>query len=309
MKNTFIEKIADDFKLDASYISQIIYRANLYYKNYTILKRNGDVRRISQASPELKSLQYWVINNVLSCIPVSKSASAYKKGDSIKKNAGYHKTSKYIFHTDIYNFFPSIHSNALESKLRANAQCIIDLGVDLEDAITAILKICFRNDSLCIGTVSSPIISNIVMIDFDTELSEYCILNNLRYSRYADDIYISSDTYIPTELIQYVSRLLLQYDFKINEDKTWFCSPKNSRRITGLVITNDGSVSVGLNQRNSIRKMVYDKLVHDKGDPEQILGYLSYLKDIEPDTYNNIMIKYSNYCDGDVIAAIRGSKC
>lgn len=308
MKNTFIKKIADDLKLDTAYISQIVYRANFYYKDYTIPRKNGKVRRISQASPELKSLQYWVVNNVLSCFPVSKSAFAYKKGDSIKRNAGYHKASKFIFHTDIHDFFPSIHSNALESKLRSNAQYLTGLGVDLEEAITAISKICFRNDSLCIGTVSSPIISNIVMIDFDTELFEYCISNNLRYSRYADDIYISCNTYISAEIISYVSDLLLQYNFKINKAKTWFCSPKNSRRITGLIITNDGSISVGLNQRKKIKKMVYDKLVYDKGDPEQILGYLSYLKDIEPDTYNNLIIKYSNYCGGDVIAAIRNSK-
>jgi hypothetical protein len=30
-----------------------------------------------------------------------------------------------------------------------------------------------------------------------------------------------------------------------------------------------------------------------------------FLKDIEPNTYNNLMIKYATYCDGDVVKAIK----
>lgn len=301
-----IERIAEDFRMDAAYISQVVYRANHYYKDYTIPRKNGKIRYISQASPELKSLQYWVTNNILAYLPVSGSAFAYKKGDSIKRHALYHQSSKYIFHTDIHDFFPSIHSDALEVKLHQNSQCFTS-EIDIEDAITTISKICFRNDSLCIGTVSSPIISNIIMADFDKELSEYCTKRNWRYSRYADDIYISSNFYLPPAIIQHISKLLQNYNFRINLSKTWFCSPRACRKITGLVITNDGHVSVGLALRKKVKKMVYDKLVHGQGDSERIIGYLAFLKDIEPNTYNNIIIKYSNYCHGDVIAAISQS--
>ena len=51
--------------------------------------------------------------------------------------------------------------------------------------------------------------------------------------------------------------------------------------------------------------MIYNRLVNGNGSPESILGYLAYLKDIEPQTYNKYIIKYSTYCDGDVISAIR----
>jgi len=35
------------------------------------------------------------------------------------------------------------------------------------------------------------------------------------------------------------------------------------------------------------------------------LGNLAFLKDVEPNTYNSLLIKYAGYCDGDVIAAIK----
>ena len=51
--------------------------------------------------------------------------------------------------------------------------------------------------------------------------------------------------------------------------------------------------------------MVYEKSRHGRGDPDTILGNLAFLKDVEPSTYNKLLIKYSTYCDGDVIAAIK----
>ena len=51
--------------------------------------------------------------------------------------------------------------------------------------------------------------------------------------------------------------------------------------------------------------MVYDRIVHGRGDPNTILGNLAFLKDVEPNAYNSFLIKYAGYCDGDVIAAIK----
>ena len=91
----------------------------------------------------------------------------------------------------------------------------------------------------------------------------------------------------------------------MNISKTWFRSKKSRRKVTGLIITDTGRVSVGLETRKKIKNMIYNRLVNGNGSPESILGYLAYLKDIEPQTYNKYIIKYSTYCDGDVISAIR----
>ena len=74
--------------------------------------------------------------------------------------------------------------------------------------------------------------------------------------------------------------------------------------VTGLIITNDSKVSIGSKRRNEIKKMVYNKIVNGNGDKDSIMGYLAFLKDVEPNTYNNLIIKYSKYCDVDVIEKI-----
>lgn len=106
--SSLITRISSNLQLKDDYISSIIRRSNYYYKDYYIPKSNGGRRKISQASPELKTLQYWVKTNILSLLPISKAAFAYNRGNSIKKHATFHKESYFIFHTDIKDFFPSI---------------------------------------------------------------------------------------------------------------------------------------------------------------------------------------------------------
>lgn len=299
-----IDKIALELNLDSTYISRIASRSMFYYKDFAIPKKNGGRRFISQPSPELKTLQYWVLNRIFKKLPISNAAYAYKKGDSIKKHASLHCKSKFIFHTDIQSFFPSVHSSHLESILRANKDIFDELDLDLDNSIEDINNICFRADCLCIGAVSSPAISNIVMRSFDDTINSYCKKHNYIYSRYADDIYISSNSFIDKEIVNIINAELSKMKLKINYTKTKFYSPKYRRKVTGLILTNESKVSIGTQQRNKIKKMIYNKLIHGVGNPDQILGYLSFLKDIEPNTYNNLIIKYSKYCNEDIITAL-----
>lgn len=299
-----VDLMAKDLHLDLDYLNNLIQNANRYYKNYTIPKRTKGTRWISQPSPELKTLQYWIVENVFSSLPVSKSAFAYLKGRSIKTHARAHLSSNYFLHVDISHFFPSIHPFHL-SRIVATSDLFSDPNIDVDESITLVNKICFKKDSLSIGAVSSPAISNIIMYPFDCAMENYCKANHFKYSRYADDIYISSEKYLEKDVLDNVKAELKKLNFTINFDKTKFFSNKYQKRITGLILTTDGKVSVGTKRRSEIKKMLYNKIANGKGDSEQILGYLSFLRDIEPETYNNLIIKYSSYCDGDLFDALK----
>ena len=302
---SLITRISSNLQLKDEYISSIIRRSNYYYKDYYIPKSNGGRRKISQASPELKTLQYWVKTNILSLLPISKAAFAYNRGNSIKKHATFHKESYFIFHTDIKDFFPSITSEHLVAELAANRGIIEAANLWDDDILDVVSSICFRRNHLCIGTVSSPIICNIVMYAFDEHFTNYCNRRNWKYSRYADDIYISAQEYLPSSLQSEVNEKLHEIGFSSNAYKSWFCSKKCRREITGLILTETGKVSVGLEKRLAIKKMVYERIMHGRGDPDTILGSLAFLKDVEPNSYNSLLIKYAAYCDGDVIDAIK----
>ena len=141
--SSLITRISSNLQLKDDYISSIIRRSNYYYKDYYIPKSNGGRRKISQASPELKTLQYWVKTNILSLLPISKAAFAYNRGNSIKKHATFHKESYFIFHTDIKDFFPIITSEHLVAELAANRGIIEAANLwddDILDVVSSILN-------------------------------------------------------------------------------------------------------------------------------------------------------------------------
>lgn len=296
--------ISSDLGLEQRFVDKTINASKSHYKDFTIPKRNGGRRAVSQPSPELKVLQYWVVNRLINRLPVSECSFAYTKGNSIKKHALMHVDSKYIFHADIENFFPTISPNMLRSVFEQNVDLFTD--IDVLSYYNDISKICFKDDGLCIGAVSSPSISNAIMKDFDDCLNDFAKHEGYIYTRYADDIYISSKDYIPNDVKVFVEKELSIRGFSLNNSKTHFYSSKNRRLVTGLVITNDSKVSIGYMNLCRIKKMVYEKIKYGKGDSSVILGYLSFLRDVDPHAYDRIIIKYSKLCNDDVIAVIRG---
>jgi len=134
-----------------------------------------------------------------------------------------------------------------------------------------------------------------VLFNFDVAMVSYAKSQGLTYTRYADDIYLSSKKFINSGVVQIVESMLLKQGFLLNKSKTRFMSNKSQKRVTGLILTTDHHVSVGIDMRRKIKDMLYKMMTKQQGDPAIIQGYLAFIKDVEPQTYNKLIIKYSTY--------------
>lgn len=289
------DSISSALGIDPEYIS-IISKKNYKYKKYYINKKNGKKRLILQPSKELKVIQKWLLLNIFKFCPVSKNSAAYSIGNSVKKNALKHKNSNYILHMDIKDFFPSIHRNLVLDALQNNPS-LKSLSLRQED-LEFILDIClYKGNHLTIGSVSSPALSNIVMIDFDNRLQEKLnAIGSFIYTRYADDIIISSKSFIPKDLINMVEFLLKDYHFELNKEKTYFMSKKGRRTVTGVVIDNNTNcISIGSFKYQDLKRLIYRFLIKGEGNPESIKGSLSYLKSLNQNQYNNLVKIYTKF--------------
>ena len=69
------------------------------------------------------------------------------------------------------------------------------------------------------------------------------------YTRYADDIYFSTNkNNVLTDVMSEFNEIISNYkgvQLKINKSKTLITSPKRKKIVTGLVITSDKKVSIG----------------------------------------------------------------
>jgi retron-type reverse transcriptase len=305
-----VERIASSLKLRSEYIELIARTASHRYKTYEIPKKTGGVRTIDHPARELKLLQSWLIENVFVKLPVHRSATAYKKRASVLRNATLHKNRNYLLKVDFEDFFHSITGRDVSQLLQRHRKAI-EKTVDEDSDIELIRHLVCRRGSLTIGAPSSPIISNLVMFEFDENRSAYCRERNIIYSRYADDLYFSTNDRGVLEVLLADIRLDIAARqspvLRINERKTVFASRKRRRLVTGLVLTPTGAVSLGRRRKRFIKSLVF-KNSGGNLTGEQVVslkGLLAYAYSIEPEFINSLRTKYGAGAIGE--QPVRGS--
>ena len=175
--------------IEEQYLLNLLNRKNHLYRHYTIDKKDGGKRLIYHPCAELKTLQYWLVRNIFNKLPISPHAYAYMKGKSIKQNALQHKDARNILHLDIKNFFNGISEDHIKNVININIDKFNELEFDITNELDIISNICQINGGCPIGAVTSPIISNAILYNFDNKISAFANANNLVYTRYADDIF------------------------------------------------------------------------------------------------------------------------
>jgi RNA-directed DNA polymerase len=287
-------------------LTQLIETAPLRYKEYFIPKRKpGEFRAIAQPSPEVKLLQRWLMANVLADFRVHECATAYRAGVGLLDNVRPHRPNRYLLKLDFNRFFPSIGSGDFAMYLARHG------SFDSQDEHT-LCRLLFkynrraRSLELSIGAPSSPLISNIMLYEFDKAVSEFCEPGGIVYTRYADDMSFSTNTPdVLRSCKRYVEMVLrdLRYPaLTLNEEKTIETSKKNGRHITGLVITGDNRVSIGRERKRVLRAQIRRFVLGELNADElgQLQGYLSFLKSVEPEHLERLKGSFGD----DVIASL-----
>ena len=217
-----------------------------FYRYYKIPKKNGDFRQISEPLPSLKEIQKWILDNILVNVGTSVYAKAYIKNKSIKDNARFHRKQKVLLSLDIKNFFDSISSDKI-------FDIFWNLGYK-EDVVVMLTNLCCLNGSLPQGAPTSPMLSNIVLEDFDNEIGLYAIEQKIRYTRYADDMTFSGD-FNAGKVISKVKRQLNDLGLKLNDEKTRTRGRGQRQEVTGIVVNE--KMQLPRSERKKIRQEMH----------------------------------------------------
>lgn len=270
------------------------------YKVYKIPKRTSGTRTIAQPIPELKDYQRFVISILKDHLPIHECCMAYVRGKDIKKNAEAHLKNSYFLKMDFMDFFNSITPRLFWQACERQGKDFNWLDKEFLE------KILFWKPSkysqklvLSIGAPSSPFISNFLMYAFDNELNNYCQINSIIYTRYADDLTFSTtNARALFDLPNFVKNVLLKIygqKIQINQFKTVFSSKKHNRHVTGLTITNESSISIGRAKKRYIKHLVH-VFMESKIAPEDLnylKGYLAFIQYVEPNFLKSLEQKYT----------------
>lgn len=283
-------------KIKNSYFDELILTPQKFYKSFKIKKKNSeDYRVINTPFPNLRFIQNWILKNILYNLQSHANATAYIKGKSLKDNLEKHIAQPIVLKLDIINFFDSI-DECLVQNLFNSIGFTIELSKDFA-------KICCLNNSLPQGASTSAYISNLILLNFDTVISDYCIINNINYTRYADDLTFSGNLNCE-DIINKVSEELkkISPQLNLNLSKKQIMYSHQKQYVTGVIVNE--KIQLDKESRNYLRMIsflidkqkfddyVKNKLKVDKIDfIHQLLGQVNFGIFLNPDDTKLVELK------------------
>jgi hypothetical protein len=306
MSGLLVSRLSRATGLPEADIQRVMRNAPRRYKVFRIRKRTKGWREIAQPAVELKLIQRAALRLVLKDAKVHRVATAYERGSNIRANAAAHAGAGPILKIDFKDFFPSISEDDWK------IYCESNLSLD-EEEVDFLARVFFRQRRpgeklrLSIGAPSSPHLSNILMYDFDKYVFREASRRGISYTRYADDLTFSGQRIgMLADMLKVVRRAVRRRTaptLRINRDKTNFVTSAYSRRVTGLVLANDGAVGLGRERRRTIRATVKHAVDGKLSIPQlqELCGLLSFVKVVEPAFLDRLSSRYGQ----DVIQTIQ----
>lgn len=297
-----------DLSTITGFASRTLYHlsrhAERYYKTYEIPKKSGGKRVISQPGKKLKSLQRWILSNILNKASVSPWCKGFRKGCSTLDNAQPHIAAKALLNIDLKDFFPTVSS-------RQVYHVFTMLGYNPLIA-TVFTNICTYKGKLPQGSPCSPMLANLVTWKLDLRISGYVEKRQITYTRYADDLSFSGQSAANVAgIIPMVESIIRNENFEVNPSKTRMAGKARQKKVTGLVMHADG-VGIGKQQYKTLRAKIHHLTRPADQSNEQLFrhtqGWLSYLNSVDAKRYQQAkeyIHQLSNRYPGTLVSRLR----
>lgn len=318
---------------------------NIPYKVYKVRKKSNTTRYrwINIPSIYLCRIQRWINKFILSKIKSSSFSYAFEEKRNIKMCAEMHIGCRWLIKFDIKNFFESITEEMVY-------YVFLDMGYsrlfsyELTRLCTKRLEPLDKNDKyhncydkkisqkflkrnkwnisdfysktkgfLPQGAPTSPRIANLVMRTFDEVVGKWALNNHLVYTRYADDLFLSSNEMDfsrknACDVKKKIYGFLRQFNFEPNYTKTEICSPKGKKIILGLIVEHNAVFLQKKFKRllelhfffckkdleKHTKEWKFDSVI---GMYHYVKGLYSYANQIEPSFCKKIQRKYGRIED------------
>lgn len=258
------------------------------YDVFQIPKATGGFRTIKAPHDDLKQLQSLakiIIEKVLQVHPHN-AAWAYREQRSIKGAIEVHQknNSEYFLKLDIKNFFDNCNPEFVYRILSK-----IHPFCKAPELLLPIIAIATLDNGLPQGTPLSPTLTNLIMVPFDHYLSMYAQRHGMVYTRYADDLLISSaNSFEFQKVVKYIEKLFdrFEYPFELKSEKTRYGTRHGRNWNLGLMLNKDNNITLGHDTKRKLKVLLHKIASGDapQNDPSTI-GLFAYLKQIEPDYY------------------------
>lgn len=224
------------------------------YVRFKMAKKSGGFREISAPKPQLKRLQYWILDNILNRVEVSEESHGFVRQKNIVTNATPHLNQAVVINCDLENFFPTISYPRVKGLFKslgysseiATLLALLTTEAELKEVNLdgEKLYLYMGKRYLPQGSPASPMISNLICRKLDTRMRGIANTLGFVYTRYADDMTFSSCEYTNTnKLLYWVKGITKEEGFVLHPDKTRIMKKGSRQEVTGVVVNEKLSVN------------------------------------------------------------------
>jgi hypothetical protein len=277
-----------------------------HYHRFQIPKKRGGLRNVSAPKTKLRRAQTWVLQNILTPLPVHEAAVAFRPGLSTAQNAARHAGKAVVVRLDLKDFFPSVGFARVKHLFQSfgyNEGCATVFALLCTEAPRVELTLDNQKRHVAVGdrvlpqgACTSPALTNLLCRRLDARLTGLATKQGFTYTRYADDLIFSSDlvkadiAWIQT----FAKRIVTDEKFVVNEEKTLVMKPQNRQSVTGLIVNAQDGKGPRVSREDLRRFRAFLHGYETKGREamtEKIgqdalhyaKGYLAYINMSDPD--------------------------
>lgn len=264
-----LDKLCSLLRVDKGQLLYICYqRSNkAKYSSFDMKKKRGGVRKIEVPQKGLGLIQKRLSELLSDYVSFKPCVKGFVKGESICSNASLHKKSKWVLNVDIQDFFGSINFGRVRATFLAKP-------FEMSNEVASVIaQICTFENHLPQGAPTSPVVANIITSMLDNGMLRLAQKHHLRYSRFADDITLSSPRRFPVEVaIAAEGRTILGEELKnifekarftINPNKSRLQAKNSRQEVTGLIVNK--KLNIPVEYKHKLRTAIK----HWASDPEE----------------------------------------
>jgi len=276
MKRSFEEIFISTFHNKVSFDEFLTLDIESEFKKIPLQKRT-----VYAPSSKLKQIHRFLNHAVFEYAEFNKDVVfSYRKGESTRAAVEKHANNRVFYQADIKDFFGSLKKENILHTIEAQLENtpVLDI-VDYRDRL---LDFTVVDDHIPAGFATSPILSNLCLFEFDNALENICKKEELTYTRYADDIIISSqtDAFLP-EIEEKIQKLLsnkVNPEIFLNLAKRKVQLQGQRIKILGFNILPNGIVTIPNKDKKNVETMLHFFI----NDEEKFKDYVS--KNIKPNS-------------------------
>lgn len=237
------------------------------YQVFKIKKKHGGFRQIEAPYTDLKQQQQKLYERLMTVkIPtVSPFAHAFVPWKNIYTMASQHVKKEFVLAFDLEDFFPSIKWENFITVLKHMYEKV-DENIELLTFSEQVKELAFNDFEdgkglrLPQGAVTSPAMSNLFLYKWDWMMAHYCAEKKITFTRYADDIVLSSSKVpenVMWQTLIMARNTLANYDLRINDRKVRLMTPRKKQIVCGLVVNE--KVNIPRRWRKRLRAEVFQQ--------------------------------------------------